>query len=148
MRTLLRSLLVATLLTMAAIGVAPGAASADPVNICGNQAVPAGWVVISVRTSAGCGGGTLNQRTIKTPGAIENVCLSSAIPSGYVVVAQQTNSVCGGSPLNQRTIKIPGAVEYVCQSSPIPPGYVVVSSHTSTVCGGSPLNQRRITRVG
>ncbi|MFK3983925.1 hypothetical protein ACI2K4_26605 [Micromonospora sp. NPDC050397] len=65
MRTLLRSLIVSMLLTAAAVAlVAPGAATANPVNICIGQPIPAGRVVISQQTNWVCGGASFNQYRI------------------------------------------------------------------------------------
>jgi hypothetical protein len=117
------------------------AAAADgQVDICWNQAIPAGYVVVVEKTTSACvntnNPGQPNTRTVKEPVAGGEVICSLPIPSGFVIthdklVSGSCKPVQAVNTWNAMNIKL--ATEsriVVCSNSPRPAGYT--SSPTSS----------------
>lgn len=126
----------------------PGAAAApsarrmytNGTQICSNQAVPAGYVIISASSVMSCPNWSptlYNRYLVGIPGTQEIVCSNSPVPSNYVLISVGSNTNCPNwtaTTKNTYSIKIPASTEVVCSISPVPAGYVVISTGNNTNC--------------
>lgn len=137
--------------------------SAPPtVNICSNQAVPNGSVVISARNSNLCGAvrrGQFNQFTIQQAwGSHMRVCSISRIPSGWAITQASGSNSCPeslqyGWTQNAYTIMRLNSPMRICSVSPIPGAWVVIQATTWGGCpesrvAGRPQNALVVSAVG
>jgi hypothetical protein len=97
---LLHRALVRAALLLAAALMCPRAAAAQPVQMCSNQPVPAGYVVTATASRTECPGyyaSTYNSLTIRVPGDSVSVCSSLTQPwPGYVITRQTSRTECPG----------------------------------------------------
>lgn len=119
------------------------AALAGQVDICWNQAIPAGYVVVAEKVTSGCSGtnhpGNPNTRTVKEPYSGGEIICSFPIPAGFVITQDKiTTSACSANGStggwNAMNIRLAGSSETVCSNSPIPAGYERSSTIPSSVC--------------
>lgn len=139
MRTI--SPLVLTLLAFAAALLHPGAAPAQDVQMCSDQPVPAGYVVVGTSMRGNCAstfGAPYNSLTVRMPGDTVTVCGElSQLGEGYVIAARTLRGNCPtsfGAPTNTITYRrLPWATGgagsgdlEMCSEQPVPAGFVVV----------------------
>jgi len=137
-------LLIALVLTLGS------SLKAQTQDICPDTKIPAGWVVISSRSCAGCcnsGNGVVQMQTIKKidnlpAGTTLEIC-PGPTPAGWVVVSTRACSgCCGGSgvvqmPTIKRIDNLPaGTTIEICPGT-IPKGWTVVSTRTCSGCCGA-----------
>jgi hypothetical protein len=113
-------------------------------DICWNQAIPAGYVVIAHKTTTACQGtnfpGQPNTRTIKEPNPAGEIVCEFPLPTGYVITTDTLNSTAckpsgSTSGWNALNVKLATAQqETVCSNSPIPPGYSASSTSSASFC--------------
>ena len=83
----------------------------ETIEICSNQPIPDGFVIVSCGSSMSCPNWSVagcNTFSIKRPGLVETICSSSPIPQGYVVVSWGKSMDCPGFTVtgtNTKTIE-------------------------------------------
>ena len=119
------------------------AALAGQADICWNQAIPAGYVVVAEKVTTACNGtnhpGSPNTRTVKEPYAGGEIICSFPIPAGFVITQDKiTTGACSSTGSaggwNAMNIRLAGSSETVCSNSPIPAGYQRSATISSSVC--------------
>lgn len=113
-------------------------------DICWNQAIPAGYVVIAHKTTTPCQNtnfpGQPNTRTVKEPNPGGEFVCEFPLPTGYVITTdtlhssacKPSNTTTGHNVMN---VKLATAQqETVCSNSPIPPGYSASPTSPASFC--------------
>ncbi|MFC3550841.1 hypothetical protein ACFOLC_07395 [Lysobacter cavernae] len=118
------------------------AALTGSVNICWNQSVPAGYVIVGHTVTTACNGtnypGSPNTKVVKEPAPSGEIVCGFPLPAGYVITMDKlTSSACASLPggHNVMSVKLAGSREFICSNSPIPSGYQYdTNSSPSGVC--------------
>jgi hypothetical protein len=113
-------------------------------DICWNQSIPAGYVVIAHKTTTACTGtnfpGQPNTRTIIEPNPTGQIVCEFPLPTGYVITTDTISSTAckpngSTSGYNAMNVKLATAQqETVCSNSPIPPGYSASPTSSASFC--------------
>ncbi len=124
-------------------------------DICWNQAIPSGYVVIAEKTTTACQGtnypGQRNTRTIKQPNPAGEIVCGFPLPTGYVITTDTLQSTAcspSGSTSGYNVLNVKLATnqqETVCSNSPIPPGYSASSTSSAWFCRSG--FRRTLTRL-
>ncbi len=131
---------VLMLLGMMSAATAPSQAApqklAGTATVCSNSPIPAGWVVTSSYSSAGCPGTGVAYTIADASGQTGlTVCSFSPIPAGWVVTSSYSSAGCAGSGVAYSIGNVATSnYATVCSFSPIPAGWVVTSSYSSAGC--------------
>lgn len=113
-------------------------------DICWNQTIPAGYVVIAEKATTACQNTNLpgqpNTRTVKQPSSTGEFVCGFPLPTGYVITTDTLRSTAcwpssSTSGYNVLSIKLATAQqETVCSNSPVPPGYSSSPTSPASFC--------------
>jgi hypothetical protein len=129
-----------------------------PINICGNQPIPRGFLIVAAGNDFNCPNWSAtgkNSYTIKRPrpNAPITVCSAQSIPRGFVITAASNEWGCPNwtaTSKNAYTITRPKDEQAMCDVSEVPRGFVIVSTYNEWNCPNwtaTGKNARKIRRV-